>query len=357
MKNIACSTVLFGFLAIGSVAHAQGIMGGIFSALPTVINGVTNKVMGKDPASIKGVDRDEMERNFEAQTRNMTPEQKAAMRVRFEQAIGAANGSIGLQRAAAKQAQEAPLFDTGAVLGSFIGGVAQSQIMWGQVGAASGMSRAGLSNGAIGSVLGTATMPDGGSVSAAGSGAPSSVNNPIGNAVGGLFNRIVGGDKSDGGYNPSTFLDVDVREGTKDQIDAALTKRGILATGAEPEIANIALLLVNPKVDSHPAKVKIGFDPTTNKIALLSREYEQDGEKRFEQISKEMLNAYGQPTSQTSDNGVLKYEWKIGEGEGYVLSRVNQAVAIAYQNGPRYKLMADAWNQATQKSSTRSTKR
>jgi hypothetical protein len=329
-------------LSITNPASAQlgGLTGGLFNALPSVLNGITNKVMGQDPASIKGVDRAEAERNFEAQTRGMSPEQKAAMRIQYERALGMAEGAANVHRAAAQQAQDAPILDPGAIVGSFVGGVAQNQLMWGQVRAAGALNSVGMNNAAVASTLG------GASPAALGS---SPVAAGFGGIAGNLFNRIAEKISAPEPFTPSAFLGVDVRQGTHDDIDAALTAKGILATGAEPRLANIALLLSNPKVSSNPTTVKIGFDPASRKIALLSHEYEHGGAAKFEEASKILLSAYGQPTSQSSADGVSKFEWKIAEGEGYVLSRADQAVSIAYQNGPRYKLMTEAWNQAMQK--------
>lgn len=370
LRTAACAVLLL----LPLFAHAQMFISGLINAGTSVINNATTKLFTPDPSNIKGVDKEEKRRELEASIAHLPPDQQANARAQFERMLTASDNATEMQRQQAQAVKDRPLVDVGAIAGNVAGAAIQDKVFWTQSKAAVSMSKSGVDNNAIlNSVYGVNTAPAASSVMPTATppitGLPPAVpvnvatnplaNTAVGGFIGGFVSKLSSAVGASPEFTPAEIVGVSVKDGTREQVNAALAERGILATLAAG-MRDTVIQLDKPSLPTAPSRVKIGFEPSSQKLAFYMYEYDQGGPATFKNLSEIMLKAYGQPTGQGEEKGMLTYTWKTGETEAFTLLQAGTGVAISYVNDARMTELAElaqAVRQPEEKPTLKSKKR
>ena len=323
MENPIKHYVLAVLLALPLLANAQYI--GLITSGAGILNNATMKIFTPNPEDVKGVDRAQKEREFEGKIANLPPEQQAYAREQFRKVMGLADFATDMERQQAQAIKDKPIINGGEIVANML----NEQMMWGSVGMASTMNRAGVDNMTIINV-----MNDGA--------APSPIGSPGSKIHGGML-QVMGTTASPNSFSPLQIAGFSVKDATCTQVKRMLAERGLTALAAGRGMDRIAILLDKPNLPSSPSRVKLGFDPESQKVALVSYEYDAAGRSKVIEISQSLEEQYGKPTSRSTQGGTRKFDWQLGGGETISMQLERGGMVVTFANEPRARQMNEAW--------------
>lgn len=354
MKKLFAALMLITLLA-ASGARAQGfLLGGILGALPTVVDGIARKA-NANPDKYKDVDKEKVRREFEAQMdrSNVSPEFREQARQRLESVLARTDGLTGMARQQAAMNRDAPLFDTGKVVSSFLGGAISYQLMLGQVGNAGYLAKVGNTEDPATSAMRSADAVKNftdlvtGQVTTPASTPTERISATT--AISRPSRPIAESDYAT--FQPMSLMTLQglsLPTATRESLRSIMEKTN--ATGISPGAGLEDLGDTYRSALPIPANaVNVGYDPDSRLVAMVAFDLSGADDEVLRIVSRRITARYGQPTISNED-GVARAYWPAEQGEIFVSNEANRPACGWIERG-RLTRMVIAMKQRTESAS------